>query len=91
MVALDSITGKIDIDRLVSKMSASQRSSSDIILKAIRDMEAEGTPTVSEDALIQRVLTMGLARERAEEVIRKLLAEGILFNPREGKIRRAQS
>jgi replicative DNA helicase Mcm len=91
MVALDSITGKIDIDRLVSKMSAAQRSSSDIILKAIRDMEAEGTLTVSEDALIQRVLTMGLSRERAEEVIRKLLAEGILFNPREGKIRRAQS
>ena len=91
MVALDSITGKIDIDRLVSKMSAAQRSSSDIILKAIRDMEAEGSPTVSEDALIQRVITMGLSRERAEEVIRKLLAEGILFNPREGKIKRAQS
>jgi replicative DNA helicase Mcm len=91
MVAFDSITGKIDIDRLVSKMSAAQRSSSDIILKAIRDMEAEGTSTVSEDALLQRVLTMGLSRERAEEVIRKLLAEGILFNPREGKIRRAQS
>jgi replicative DNA helicase Mcm len=91
MVALDSITGKIDIDRLVSKMSAAQRSSSDIILKAIRDMESEGTPTVSEDALIQRVITMGLSRERAEEVIRKLLAEGILFNPREGRIRRAQS
>jgi replicative DNA helicase Mcm len=91
MVAFDSITGKIDIDRLVSKMSASQRSSSDIILKAMRDMEAEGTQTVSEDALLQRVLTMGLSRERAEEVIRKLVAEGILFNPREGKIRRAQS
>jgi replicative DNA helicase Mcm len=91
MVAFDSITGKIDIDRLVSKMSAAQRSSSDIILKAIRDMESEGSPTVNEDALIQRVLTMGLSRERAEEVIRKLLAEGILFNPREGRIRRAQS
>jgi replicative DNA helicase Mcm len=90
MVAFDTVTGKIDIDRLVSKMSAAQRSSSDIILKAIKDMEAEGTPVVSEDALIQRVTSMGLSKERAEEVIRKLVAEGILFNPREGKIKRAQ-
>lgn len=90
MVAFDTVTGKIDIDRLVSKMSAAQRSSSDIILKAIKDMEAEGTPVVSEDALLQRVTSMGLPRERAEEVIRKLVSEGILFNPREGKIKRAQ-
>lgn len=90
MVALDTATGKIDIDRLVSKMSAAQRSSSDIILKAIKDMEAEGTPVVSEDQLLQRVTGMGLSRERAEEVIKKLVAEGILFNPREGKIKRAQ-
>ncbi len=91
MVALDTTTGKIDIDRLVSKMSAAQRSSSDVILKAVKDMEAEGSPVVSEDALIQRVTAMGLSRERAEEVIKKLVAEGILFNPREGKIKRAQA
>jgi len=90
MVALDTLTGKIDIDRLVSKMSAAQRSSSDIILKAMKDMEAEGSPVVSEDALLQRVTSTGLPRERAEEVIKKLVAEGILFNPREGKIKRAQ-
>jgi replicative DNA helicase Mcm len=90
MVALDTVTGKIDIDRLVSKMSAAQRSSSDIILKAMKDMEAEGSPVVSEDALLQRVTSTGLSRERAEEVIKKLVAEGILFNPREGKIKRAQ-
>jgi hypothetical protein len=54
-------------------------------------MEAEGSPVVSEDALIQRVTAMGLSRERAEEVIKKLVAEGILFNPREGKIKRAQA
>jgi replicative DNA helicase Mcm len=91
MVALDRVTGKIDIDRLVSTMSAAQRSSSDTILKAMRDLEAEGTSTVSHDILIQRVVSMGLAAERAEEVIRKLVAEGILFHPREGKIKRIQS
>ncbi len=91
MVALDSITGKIDIDRLVSKMSAAQRSSSDIILKVMKDLESEGTSTVDEEALLQRVQSMGLPYEKAEQVIKKLVAEGILFHPREGKVRRAQS
>ncbi len=91
MVALDRVTGKIDIDKLVSKMSASQRSSSDVIIKTIRDMESEGTSTVNKDALVQRAVSMGLAREQAEEVIDKLLAEGILYSPREGKIRHSQS
>ncbi|MFW9931162.1 MAG: minichromosome maintenance protein MCM [Candidatus Thorarchaeota archaeon] len=91
MVALDRVTGKIDIDRLVSTMSSSQRSSSDVILKAMKDIESEGTSIVSEEELITRAETMGLARERAEEVIKKLLAEGILFNPTHGKLKRAQS
>ena len=91
MVALDRVTGKIDIDKLVSKMSASQRSSSDVIIKAIRDIESEGTSTVNKDALVQRAVSMGLAPEQAEEVIGKLLAEGILYSPRDGKIRHSQS
>jgi FixJ family two-component response regulator len=85
------LTGKIDIDKVVSKMSASQRGSSDIIIKAIRDMESEGASTVNRDALVQRAVSVGLAREQAEEVIDKLLAEGILYSPREGKIRHSQS
>jgi replicative DNA helicase Mcm len=91
MVALDQVTGKIDIDRVVSTMSASQRSSSDIILKAMKDMESEGSSVINEEELITRVGAMGLSRERAEEVIKKLLSEGILFNPTLGKLKRAQS
>lgn len=91
MVAMDRITGRIDIDRQVSKMSAEQRSSSDIIIKALRDMEVDGTSTVNIDALIQRTVSMGLSRERAEKVIEKLLNDGILYSPREGKIRHSQS
>jgi DNA replicative helicase MCM subunit Mcm2 (Cdc46/Mcm family) len=72
-------------------MSAAQRSSSDIILKVMRDLESEGTSTIDEEALLQRVQSMGLPRDRAEQVIKKLVAEGILFHPREGKVRRAQS
>jgi replicative DNA helicase Mcm len=91
MVALDRITGKIDIDMVMSKMSSSQRGASDIILKALRDMEAEGTSTVNMDALIQRAVSMGLAKEQAEGTIEKLLKEGDLYSPKEGKIRHSQN
>jgi replicative DNA helicase Mcm len=89
MVALDRITGKIDIDQLVSKMSAAQRSSSDKVLTALKSFEDEGTTVVNEEVLVQRVVEMGVPREAAEAVIKKLVTEGILFNPQEGKVKRA--
>jgi biotin operon repressor len=33
---------------------------------------------------------MGLSRERAEKVIEKLREDGILYSPREGKIKHSQ-
>jgi len=90
MVALDG-SGNIDIDRLVSPMSASQRGSSDVIIKAIKDMEADGTSVVNTDALIQKAVSMGLAQDKAEAVIQKLLVEGILYSPTEGKVGRVKS
>ncbi|MHA1216413.1 MAG: minichromosome maintenance protein MCM, partial [Candidatus Thorarchaeota archaeon] len=90
MVAFDRVTGKIDIDRLVSKMSASQRSLSDTIIKTMRDFETEGLSVVDEETLIERVVAVGHPRDRVEDTIRKLVTEGILFNPRAGKIKRAQ-
>ncbi len=88
MVALDRVTGKIDVDLIVSKMGAAQRSSSDIILKAMNDMESEGASTVNRDALIERAVSMGLPKERANEIIEKLLVDGTLYSPRDGKISR---
>ncbi|MHA1480689.1 MAG: minichromosome maintenance protein MCM, partial [Candidatus Thorarchaeota archaeon] len=89
MVALDTITGKIDIDRLVAKMSTEKRQSSDVILKTMRDMEGEGSSTVSEETLIERVGKMGISREKVEEAIKKLLVEGILYSPTSGKLKRS--
>jgi replicative DNA helicase Mcm len=90
MVALDTTTGKIDIDRLVSKMSADQRGSTNIIINAIHDLDPDGTSPVNRDALVQRAVSMGLAKEKVEEMIEKLLADGTLFAPKDGKIREAK-
>jgi replicative DNA helicase Mcm len=90
MVALDRTTGKIDIDRLVSKMSADQRGSTNIIIRAIHDLDPDGASPVNRDALVQRAVAMGLAKEKVEEMIEKLLADGTLFAPKDGKIREAK-
>jgi replicative DNA helicase Mcm len=87
MVALDKTTGKIDIDRLVSKMSADQRGSTNIIIKAIHDLSPDGTSPVNRDDLVQRAVSMGLPKEKVEEMIEKLLKDGTLFAPKEGKIK----
>lgn len=89
MVALDRITGKIDIDQVVSKMSAAQRSLSDKVISSMKSLEDDGISVVDEEVLIKRVTEMGVSREAAEAVIRKLVTEGILFNPQDGKVKRA--
>lgn len=90
MVALDRTTGKIDIDRLVSKMSADQRGSVNKIMSALHDLDPDGTLSVDRDALVQKAVSMGLAKEKVEEMIDKLLTDGTLFAPRDGKIREAK-
>ncbi len=91
MVAYDSVTGKIDIDRYISPMSASQRGDSDKILKVMKDMEDAGTSVVNEEELLRKVEGMGLSRDSAEKIIAKLHDEGILYNPAPGKWSRVQS
>ncbi len=90
MVALDRTTGKIDIDRLVSKMSADQRGSVNKIMSALHDLDPDGTSSVDRDVLVQKAVSMGLAREKVEEMIDKLLTDGTLFAPKDGKIREAK-
>jgi replicative DNA helicase Mcm len=88
MVALNQ-DGKIDIDRLVSSMDSSQRNDSDKIRKAMDDFESRGISVVNEDELLTMVESMGVPRARAEGVLKKMIQDGILFNPSHGKVKRA--
>ncbi|TXT56866.1 MAG: Minichromosome maintenance protein MCM [Candidatus Thorarchaeota archaeon] len=88
MVAFDPIKKTIDIDRIVSPISSSQRNASETILTAMKEFEAEGKSSVEKERLLQKVGEMGLSKERAEEALGKLLSEGILFNPGGEKIKR---
>jgi replicative DNA helicase Mcm len=90
MVALNQ-DGKIDIDKLVSPMDSSQRNDSDKIRRAMDDFESRGISVVSAEELLTMVESMGVPRDRAESVLRKMILEGILFEPSTGKVKRVQS
>jgi replicative DNA helicase Mcm len=90
MVAFDAASGKIDIDRVMSKMTADQRDSTTIITRALHDLDPDGNSSVNMDALVQRAVLMGLTKEKAEKMIEKLLDEGTLYAPKDGKIRNAK-
>ncbi len=86
-VAFDSGTGTYDIDRMVSSMSASQRTASDNILKVMEDFKSSGIAIVEVEDLITRVIEdMGVPRERVVEAIEKLTEQGMLFTPSHGKL-----
>lgn len=91
-VAGDLETGEIDIGRVMTGWSASQRTSSQIILRTIETMEDEGRTDIDREDLIQRVTSAGVAREKTEETIQKLVNEGMLYFPdgKPGKIRRVK-
>ncbi|MHA2600615.1 MAG: hypothetical protein AM324_000605 [Candidatus Thorarchaeota archaeon SMTZ1-83] len=90
MVATDPISGIVDWDSAYSAMGARQRNLSEVVRRAVREMEDEGMTTIDEGELVQRVTTAtSQARESIEEVISKLVDQGVLYRPRDGKIRRA--
>jgi replicative DNA helicase Mcm len=90
MVATDPVSGEIDWDSAYGPLSATQRSLSATIRATIQEIEDEGMSTIDEEELIQRVAAAtSRARESVEEVIRRMVDQGVLYTPSEGKIRRA--
>ncbi|MGQ4910590.1 MAG: minichromosome maintenance protein MCM [Candidatus Thorarchaeota archaeon] len=88
MVAFNPETGQYDIDRTQASMDSTQRSASDTVLKALQAIESEtDRTTVDREALVERASSMGISRDKAEQTIELLIRDGILFSPREGKIR----
>jgi len=54
-------------------------------------MESDGASTVNKDALIQGLCLWVLAKEQARKSLRSFWLKGILYSPKEGKIKHSQS
>jgi replicative DNA helicase Mcm len=84
----DYETGRIDIDKLESGITSSQRSKIRIIQDIITALEKELGKEVNVEDVIAQAEEQGIERNRAEETIRKLKDEGLVFEPKPGFIKR---
>lgn len=81
-VGFDKETGKIDIDRIATGISASQRSHISIVKEIINDLESKMGKTIPLDDIIEESKNKGITEEKVEEVLEKLKRVGEIFEPR---------
>lgn len=87
-VAKDSETGQIDIDRISSGISASQRSKIIVIKEMIAELEEQIGKTIPIEDLVEEARGKGVDKEEVEDVIEKLKRQGDIFEPKRGFIQR---
>ena len=87
-IGLDKETGKIDIDRITSGISASQRNRIVIVKEIISEVEKAMGKTVPVEEVIRAAEEKGIPREQVDEVIEKLKRAGDIFEPKKGFVTR---
>jgi len=88
-IAKDSETGQIDIDRLSSRITATQRSSIGIIKDIINTLEEQsGNKIIPTENIIEAAKEKNIPQQKVEETLEKLRRSGDIFEPKRGFIQR---
>ena len=87
-VGLDPETGKIDIDRIATGISTSQRSLTRVIKDIIIGLEGKGAAAIPFEDVIEAAKEKNISKEKVEEVIEMLRRSGDVFEPRRGFLQR---
>ncbi len=87
-IGVDPETGKIDIDRIATGVSASQRSAVATVKDVIKELEAALGKQIPADDIILKCKEKGIEAERVEELLDLLKKEGVIFTPKAGFITR---
>ncbi|MAE13515.1 AAA family ATPase [Candidatus Woesearchaeota archaeon] len=85
-IGVDPETGKIDIDRITTGISASQRSHIVTVKEIINELEKAIGKIIPVEDVVREAKTKGLEEEKVDEVVEKLKRSGDLFQPRPGFI-----
>ena len=85
-VGFDYETGQIDIDRIATGVTTSQRSRIIIIREIIRKLESKIGKMIPIQDIIDEAGNKDLDQAQVEEVIEQLRREGEVFEPRRGFI-----
>ncbi|MCK5629509.1 MAG: hypothetical protein KAI26_02735 [Nanoarchaeota archaeon] len=88
-IGIDPETGKIDIDRITTGISSSQRSHIIVVREIINTLEKKlDTKTIPIDDIITEAEIKGIAGDVVEDTIEKLKRSGDIFEPRRGFVQK---
>ncbi len=87
-IGVDPETGKIDIDRIATGISASQRSTISLIKEIIHELETQIGKQIPVDDIVMKAKDKGLDEEKTEEILDRLRKAGDIFSPKSGFISR---
>lgn len=87
-VGIDPETGELDIDRIVTGITATQRSRIVIIKEAINDLEEKYREGIPLKELLSEAKVRGVEETISEEIIERMKREGEIFEPRHGFLKR---
>ncbi len=87
-VGVDTETKQLDIDRILTGVTASQRNRIVIIREIIEQLEAEEGKNVPIEKVVEKAKLKGIDSVKTEEVINKLKREGEIYEPKPGFVRR---
>jgi len=85
-IGLDPDTGKFDIDRISSGVTASERGNIVLIKEMISELETKEGKTISVENLLVEASTKGIKEDKVLEVIEKLKRSGDIYEPKKGFI-----
>jgi len=85
-IGLDPATGKFDIDRIATGITAAQRSTIAIIKEIITDLEQAVGKVIPVEDIIREAEIKGISEDSALETLEKLKRAGDLFSPKQGFI-----
>jgi len=87
-IGIDPETGKIDIDRITTGITSSERSKIITIRELIAELENKIGKTIPIEDVIKEGVEQGLSEGEIEDAIEKLKRTGDLFEPKMGFIQR---
>ncbi len=88
-IGVDPDTGRIDIDRIQTGFTTSERNKVINIREIIKELEEiEGKKMVSVEKIIDLAAQKGINEEKVEEAIEKLTLNGDIYKPKRGFISR---
>ena len=87
-IGVDPETGKIDIDRISTGISATERSKIMIVKDIIAELEASLGKIIPMSDILRAAAAKGVSEDKVEEAVEKLKRSGDIFEPKKDFVQR---